>query len=425
MKRKVTIFFCCMSLVNLLFAQNTNLSLEECHQEMLQNYPLQKGQAILQQKNVLSVERIRTSYFPQLYANGKVSYQSDVTGISVPNMQMPTAPKDQYAIHVDVEQLLFDGGRIKSRIQQENLSSQMEELGIDVQMHQLKERVNQAYFSILLLRKSRLILEEKRKLLHAKLKEISIAVQNGVLLPANQKVIEVELLIIDQQEEELKESEKTAFETLSQLMGREIDPAIDLQDKQSISNHLLTKKTKERPEYAWYDSQKSLLDEQIHFAQRDRMPVLTAFGQMGYGNPGYNQLTDEFDSYYMLGMKLSWKIWDWKASKKEQKKLHLQKSLIDTQLESFEKQQNMELEEEMNQINRLKLQIQKDHLIVDLYGDIVKSSESQLKNGLIPSSDYLEDVNKQVQAQLNKAYHQIQLQLAYAEYERIMGKNTH
>ena len=425
MKRKVTLFFCCMSLMNLLFAQNTNLSLEDCHQEMLQNYPLQKGQAILQQKNVLSVERIRTSYFPQLYANGKVSYQSDVTGISVPNMQMPVAPKDQYAIHVDVEQLLFDGGRIKSRIQQENLSSQMEELGIDVQMHQLKERVNQAYFSILLLRKSRLILEEKRKLLHAKLKEISIAVQNGVLLPANQKVIEVELLIIDQQEEELKESEKTAFEILSQLMGREIDSAIDLQDKQSISDHLSTKKTKERPEYAWYDSQKSLLDEQIHFVQRDRMPVLTAFGQMGYGNPGYNQLTDEFDSYYMLGMKLSWKIWDWKASKKEQKKLHLQKSLIDTQLESFEKQQNMELEEEMNQINRLKLQIQKDHSIVDLYEDIVKSSESQLKNGLIPSSDYLDDVNKQVQAQLNRAYHKIQLQLAYAEYERIMGKNTH
>ena len=32
-----------------------------------------------------------------------------------------------------------------------------------------------------------------------------------------------------------------------------------------------------------------------------RMPVLYAFGQTGYGKPGYNMLSDEWDFYYLVG----------------------------------------------------------------------------------------------------------------------------
>jgi flagellar hook-associated protein FlgK len=63
-----------------------------------------------------------------------------------------------------------------------------------------------------------------------------------------------------------------------------------------------------------------------------------------------------------------------------------------------------------------------DDAIVELQEDVTKSSSSKLDNGIITSSDYLEDLNKEIQAKLNREYHQIQLSQSIAEYNRIIGK---
>lgn len=409
--------------VQLVWSQKEVLSLEQCQKEVQQNYPLVKGKDLILQTSKLNVDNIEVSYLPRLFANGKLSYQSDVTGLSIPGIDSPKPPKDQYSLNLDVEQLLYNGGKTKNQILVEKKSSEVEIKNLEIQMYQLRERVNIAYFKILLLRKSRSVLLEKKNVIAARIKQVASSVENGVVLAANQKVLESELLLVDQQLNELDASEESAFLVLSELMGRRLNREVNLEelgiDEDITEYSNLTQK--KRPEYQWYGSQKSLLEAKEQLVKKDRYPVVTGFGQFGYGNPGYKQLVDKFDSYYMLGAKISWNIFDWKYTHRKQKEILLQKDLIETRELSFTQNQLIEIGTEVSNTRKIKLLLKKDDAIIELQEQVSRSSASQLDNGVITSSDYLEDLNKEIQAKLNKEYHLIQLQQSLAEYKRIVG----
>lgn len=416
----------CFTFINMGYGQRTILSLEQIQKEVQENYPLVKGKEFLQHQSGLSIENIRTAYLPKLYANGKMSYQSDVTSSPIAGPNSFGAPKEQFAMNLDVEQLIYNGGKTKNQIKLDQLSTEVEVIDLEVKMYELRERVNDAFFSILLLRQSSQVLQEKRKSVIARLEQVQSAVKNGVIAVSNVKVLESEILLIDQQLKELEYAETISFETLAELMNRNTEFDINHSVKnESATNFSLDKKiSEERPEYKLFEGQNSLLDEQIEMSKKERLPIITAFGQVGYGQPGYNQLSDEFDTYYMIGAKLSWHIFDWNSSKRKQRKYQLQKDLVMTQQFSFQKNQKIELQRELNNIAKFKILLEQDDAIVNLKEEVTKSSSSQLDNGVITSSDYLEDLNKEIQAKLNREYHQIQLSQAIKEYNRILGKTN-
>lgn len=413
-----------VSVVHTSFGQEAVLSLEQIQMEVQKNYPLVKGKELLQRQNDLNLENIRTNYLPQLYANGKMSYQSDVTSSPLSGTNSFGAPKDQYSLNLDVEQLIYNGGRTKSQMKLNEISTEIDIQNVEVKMFALRERVNDTFFSILLLRQSKSILKEKKKTVLASLHQVSSAVKSGMMAVANQKVLESEVLLINQQMEELDAAEKSAFESLAELMNRasEFDIQNNSSEVDNVKQLIKYDDLNERPEYKLYSDQRLLLDEKIELEKKNRMPIITAFGQFGYGKPGYNQLSDEFDSYYMLGARLSWNIFDWKASRRNQRKFNIQKEIIDTQESSFKKNQLVDLKKELNNISKFEILISKDDAIVELKEEVVRSSKSQLENGIITSSDYLEELNKEVQAKLNREYHQIQLSQSIAECKRILGK---
>lgn len=404
-------------------AQESVLSLSQIQEEVQKNYPLLKGKELLSESSELNVENLKVSYLPRFFANGQVSYQSDVTGISLPGVNAPVAPKDRYALNLDIEQLIFDGGKTKKRIEVEKKSSEVEINNIEIQMYQLRAKVNAAFYGIHLVRKSKLILQDKQKTISNRLQQIKSAVENGLVLSANLKVLQSELLLIDQQVQELNSMEESSFSVLSNLTGKKLSADIKLEETK-YENILMSNSEvihKLRPEYQMYSSQKSLLEAQKQLLKKDRSPVITGFGQVGYGNPTYNQLKDEFDTYYMLGAKISWNIFDWKLNQRKQKEIAIRKDLIDTKELSFTKNQLIEIGNETSKIRRFIILLEKDDAIIELQTAVSKSSASQLDNGVITSSDYLEDLNKEVQAKLNKEYHSIQLQQSIAEYNRIKG----
>jgi outer membrane protein TolC len=417
------IFF---TVIQISSGQKTVLSLDQIQDEVQRNYPLVKGKELLRKHSELSVENIKIAYLPKLYANGKMSYQSDVTSSPISGTSSFGAPKDQYSVNLDVEQLIYNGGRTKSQLNLNKLSTELEIQDLEVKMFALRERVNEAFFSILLLRQSRMVIDEKKKSINASLKQVKSAVNSGVMAMANSKVLEAEILLINQQVKELEFAEKTAFETLAELMNRGVDFEIESEGLDMDQKDLLVEdeQLEKRPEYQLYAGQKNMLTERIELVKKDRLPVITGFGQLGYGQPGYNQLNDAFDSYYMIGAKVSWNIFDWKAGKRNQRKFDIQRELVETQESSFQKNQKVSLRKEYNNISKFEILLTQDDAIVELQEDVTKSSSSKLDNGIITSSDYLEDLNKEIQAKLNREYHQIQLSQSIAEYNRIIGKTA-
>lgn len=425
LKKKTWVFMLIFfTVIQFSSGQKTVLSLAQIQDEVQRNYPLVKGKELLRKHSELSIKNIKIAYLPKLYANGEMSYQSDVTGGALSESNSFGGPKDQYSINLDVEQLIYNGGRTKSQLDMDKLSTELDIQDLEVKMFALRERVNEAFFSILLLRQSRMVIDEKKKSITASLEQVKSAVKSGVMAMANSKVLEAEILLINQQVKELEFAEKSAFETLAELMNRGVDFEIESEGLEIDQEDLLVEdeQLEKRPEYQLYAGQKNLLTERIELVKKDRLPVITGFGQLGYGQPGYNQLNDAFDSYYMIGAKVSWNIFDWKEGKRNQRKFNIQKELVETQELSFQRNQKVELNKEHNSIAKFKILLTQDDAIVELQEDVTKSSSSKLDNGIITSSDYLEDLNKEIQAKLNREYHQIQLSQSIAEYNRIIGK---
>jgi outer membrane protein TolC len=81
----------------------------------------------------------------------------------------------------------------------------------------------------------------------------------------------------------------------------------------------------------------------------------------------------------------------------------------------------MQLQEFENEIQKNQDILATDTEIIDLRNTILKSSDSQLKNGVITSSDYIVEFTNLYEAKTNQKLHEIQLELAKANYQVIKG----
>ena len=132
-----------------IFSQE-KLSLEQCYTLAEKNYPLAKQNDLLLKQNALDLEIINIEKLPKLDFLAQASYQSDVTSlpISIPVTTVEPPNKDQYKATVSINQLIYDGGFINASLTEKSTSLKTEQKQVEVSLYQLKEQVNQFYFSI-------------------------------------------------------------------------------------------------------------------------------------------------------------------------------------------------------------------------------------------------------------------------------------
>jgi outer membrane protein TolC len=123
----------------------------------------------------------------------------------------------------------------------------------------------------------------------------------------------------------------------------------------------------------------------------------------------------------MVGLKANWNVWDWDKTKKDKAALSVSEDIITTEKETFLLNTHLQLQEIQTEINKLDETIQTDQEIINLRESVAKSSDSQLKNGVITSADYLVEFSNLYESKINQKTHQIQLALAKANYIVIKG----
>ena len=247
----------------------------------------------------------------------------------------------------------------------------------------------------------------------AKIQEVKAGVTYGILLASSEQVLEAERLKIRQQFTELDFTKWDMVQRLSILIGKELTKEVTL-ERPAI---FMANSGSKRPELELFALQTAQIDHSSKLISKSKLPKLNAFAQGGYGNPGLNMLDNSFNTFYMAGLKLNWNLFDWNTTKVEKQSLEINKELINSQKETFELNNTMELVKIHSEIQKIEALITTDKDIIALREDILKTSESLLKNGVITSSAYITEFTNLYEAKSNLNLHKTQLLLNQIQYQ--------
>jgi len=412
------ILYLLVILFALPIAAQQTINLEECYDLATTNYPLAKQASLLKQQNQLDLEVISNGKLPQLDLSAQATYQSDVTSVPIPNTGIEPLNKDQYRATLSVNQLIYNGGLINASTEAKSAQLKTQQKQVEVSLYQLKKQVNQLYFSVLLLQEKKQLLTEKQTQLQTQLKEVKSGISNGVMLPSSDKVLEAELLKIAQQFSEIKNNKVALIDNLSSLIAKPltVETTFETPITKTVLNNALN-----RPELELFQLKKEEIRLNETLISKQNFPKLMGFATGGYGNPGLNMLDNSFQTFYTVGMKLNWNIFDWNSNKKQRESLAITGDLIETEVETFKLNTTIESTNQEKDIANISELLKIDTDIIALRKTVLDAAQSQLRNGVITTSAYIIELTNLNEAKNSLATHRIELELAKANYNITTG----
>lgn len=390
-------------------------TLEECQQAAEKNYPVIKQYGLIAQTTELTVKNIQKGWLPQITASAQATYQSDV--VSWPeNMQrmyqqmgldMKGLTKDQYKIGVDLQQIIYDGGAIGSQRSIARQEGKVQEAQTEANLYQVRKRVNEMYFSLLLLNEQIRLNDDVKALLLSSEKKLAAMVKGGTAATSDFDNVKAERLSVAQQNESLKSQRQMLQRMLSVFCGIEVSnpekPAA-VETSASASN---------RPEIRLFDNQLKLAEVQEKALNTKLRPTLGLYAQGYYGYPGLNMFEDMISRKWSLngivGIKLSWNVGALYTHKNDKAKLKAQRELIENAREVFLFNNNMEQIQQTENVSRYRTMMQGDDEIIALRTNVRKAAESKLAHGIIDVNSLLREINNENAAKTQQAIHEIDM----------------
>lgn len=390
-------------------------TLEECQQAAEKNYPLIKQYGLIAKTTQLTVKNIQKGWLPQVTASAQATYQSAVTAwpesmqtmYQQMGLNMKGLRKDQYKISVDLQQTIYDGGAISCQRNIAQQEGKVEEAQTETNLYQVRRRVNEMYFSLLLLNEQIQLNEDVKALLQSSEKKLSAMVKGGTAATSDLDNVRAERLSVEQQNENLKQQKLMLQRMLSVFCGLEVNntqkPA-PVQIASSVNN---------RPEMRLYNSQLELTEAKEKALDTQLRPKLGLFAQGFYGYPGLNMFEDMMNRKWSLngivGIKLSWDVSAFYTHKNDKARLSAQREMIENAREVFLFNNKLEEIQQNENINRYQTMMKSDDEIIVLRTNVRKAAESKLAHGIIDVISLLREINNENAAKTQQSIHEIDM----------------
>ena len=396
-----------------------SLSLDSCYAIARRNFPLIRQLDLVEKSKEYSIENANKSYLPQIVIAGQATYQSDVTSLPVklPFVSIPEVSQDQYKIFGEINQPITDLFNVKNQRAMEELNADIESQKAEAELYKLKERINNIYFGILLIDGQIRQTELLKKDLQAGINKTQAAIDNGTALKSNLNILKAENLKADQRLIELSANRKAFVEMLSLFLQQQLQENFS----PTMPEEITLAETINRPELQLYQLQKSTGDIRKRLLNARYLPKASLFFQGGYGRPALNMLNNEFDTYYITGLKLNWNITGYYTLCKEKKIIDLNTESANVQEETFLFNTKLSMTQQKSESGKYRELMQSDNEIITLRQSVKETSAEQLKFGTITANDYIVNVNAEDQARQNLLLHQIQLLMSEYSYKTTSG----
>lgn len=390
-------------------------TLEECQQAAEKNYPLIKQYGLIAKTTQLTVKNIQKGWLPQVTASAQATYQSAVTAwpesmqtmYQQMGLNMKGLRKDQYKISVDLQQTIYDGGAISSQRNIAQQEGKVQEVQTETNLYQVRRRVNEMYFSLLLLNEQIQLNEDVKALLQSSEKKLSAMVKGGTAAASDLDNVRAERLSVEQQNENLKQQKLMLQRMLSVFCGLEVN------DTQKPAPIQIASPVNNRPEMRLYNSQLELTEAKEKALDTQLRPKLGLFAQGFYGYPGLNMFEDMMNRKWSLngivGIKLSWNVSAFYTHKNDKARLNAQREMIENAREVFLFNNKLEEIQQNENINRYQTMMKSDDEIIVLRTNVRKAAESKLAHGIIDVISLLREINNENAAKTQQSIHEIDM----------------
>ena len=403
-------------------AQHTVYTLEKCYALARQNYPLIKKHDLIARSSNYSIENAGKGWLPQFSVSGQASYQSQTIDFQKavgggPGLLIPPLSKDQYKIQAEVDQHIFDGGRIKNEKDMIQASEASQQQSLEVQLYQLNDRINQLYFSILLIDEQIRQNEITKSNFQTAANQAKAAYDNGTAFKSNvdeflAEIASIELLNID-----YRANRKAYSDMLAVFIGQPLDENTEL----IMPPQVLPDPVIKRPELTLYDLNKKIYDVQERQLKTAYLPKFDAFLQGAYGRPTLNFIDDDFGGWYIGGVRMIWNLGSLYTLKNNRTNIRLNKESVDVDKETFIYNTNLTLGKQGQDLIKYSSLIKQDETIISLRSSVTNAAKAQLENGVVTVHDYIAKSNDENLAKQTKILHSIQLIQAQYQYKNTSG----
>lgn len=410
MKKKI-ISFALIMMATAIQAQ----TLEECQLAAEKNYPMIKQYDLISQTTQLTVRNIQKGWLPQIAIAAQATYQSDVTSwpesmkatFQQLGVNMKGLSKDQYKIGIDLQQTIYDGGTISSQHSIARQEEKVQKAQVETNLYQVRKRVNEMYFSLLLLNEQIQLNNDVKALLLSSEKKLASMLKGGTVATSDFENIRAERLSVEQQNESLKSQQQMLQHLLSTFCGIKVS---NVQKPAPVETTISTSK---RPEMLLFDNQLQLSSIKEKALNSQVRPKLGIFAQGFYGYPGLNIFEDMMNRKWslngMVGVKLSWNIGALYSLKNDKAKLRLQREMTENAREIFLFNNQFEEIQQNENIKRYHTMKQTDDEIIMLRTNIRKAAESKLSHGIIDINNLLREINNENAAKIQQTIHDIEM----------------
>lgn len=389
--------------------------------------PRQRQFQLSSAATALRIQNIDADRKPILELAGQAQLQSAVTTIPVrvPNITIPTPPYDTYDAHLNAQQPLLTP-TIAPRRAAERAQLAETQAGLHVTLFALRQDVDDAFFSALLSQEREAQIIVTIADLDARLREMAIRVREGAALPGDTAAIAATILQRRQDLAQTHADRSSALARLSQLVRQPINDSAalvvpDLAGVVARAKSAAPSETRARPEFAQFEATRARLaaDEAVASAQ-DR-PGLSAFGRVGYGRPGLNQLASGFQPYFLGGLQFDWRPWNWGTTTRDRQELELQRQITTTNERAFADQLDRGVQPFLAAMSRLDTAISLDDRIVALRVEVERETAAKLREGVVTASEYVGRNTDLLAARLASAQHRVELAQARVGYLNLLG----
>lgn len=402
-KKKLFLVLCAAVVSGVATAQS--LTLDECRRMAQENYPAIRQYGMIERSRGYDLANAAKAWLPQVSLSaGGYGFTDIIDGSSQAAMMGVDTKNLVASASVTVKQTVYDGGKIAVNRRMAEAEADVQSRQLDVTMHDINDRVEEIYFSLLLIDEQ---LQQNSMLqadLDVSMKSVESMIAGGIANQSDKDVLRVEQLKAMQQRDRLTASRSACLRILGRFTGSTLGDNTRLEKPEMTCRE--GKDASRRPEMKLFTSREKMLDLQRSKLDADLRPTV---GFMGMGTY-HTKVSDLMNNGMLLGgLSLSWNIGALYTRKNDLRRLEEQRQKISSQRETFLFNNTLQQEQTDGAVETLRKQLAHDDEIVSLRENIRATSGKKVELGTMSVNDLVQDINAVALARAQRAEHEVQL----------------